>query len=219
MKILFIILVLSLIQIISPYYSFEAYRLIQYDKEQTNLGSRRTSFNSPIEIPRKQNETGKINSESLLGKVKSFSRDFIILNIQEIANLRTEEKIINEITERADVNSILIVLPKDISKLSKETINCFQKLETFLLSQEIQKSVYFSFEDEEISHIQNSLSKEKSSTIFSETFQAEVNEKEAVLLPKVEIINFESMLVKDTKLPTIGIVAHYDTLSAVPELT
>jgi hypothetical protein len=76
-----IFLIILNLMLIKSYYNFEGYRLIQYDKEGKNFGCRKTSLNSPLRILNKQNKTGEITSDSLLGKLKTFSRDFVLIKI------------------------------------------------------------------------------------------------------------------------------------------
>jgi hypothetical protein len=208
--------------------NFDVYRMLQYDKGSTPLGCRRTSLNSPASTLTSVPTVGiKQNNTSIAygGDSLSFSRSVVLIRLQDLLKNENRVNPIQALASRDDVTGVVVVLPEKSILFKEENsqlVQAFQKLERTLLSEEkaIEKPIYFTFENPELNNIHDHLLAEQNGEILPDTYQIVVDAPDATLISSISLTNIQGKLNgKGSNLPTVAIVAHYDTLSIVPELT
>lgn len=166
----------------------DVYRMIQYDKGDTQLGCRKTSLKgatrTTISSPNTSNTT--IN----LGKVSTFSRFVLLLRLSEL-EFANSPTILKDLTERHDVVGVVILLPMNVNDISEGTRRAFQKLESALLRQTITKAIYFAFEDEMMTKLYEQAKHVRSSRFYEDHYHLVVSEKEANIIQPINIINYQ----------------------------
>jgi len=188
----------------------EGFRVVQYDKGNQPYGCRFTGLNSPIA------------TLSGAGSSLSAARNVIIVNLDEVLgnNTKTSFSTIQNQLNREDVSGMLIVIPK--AELTFELIEQFRPIEKQLLLSKFEKPIYFVFENDKTREILNNFQTTGEVSILDESYQAVVTESEAKPIEQIPIVNIQSVLngkVADKSASTIGIVAHYDTINAIPGLS
>ena len=161
---------------VSAAHSFDAYRLVQYDRGTRALGSRRTAFNYPavvqsaaeadaITAAESDADVGGWNSaaddeddESVeVSSPKSAAADLqrkvVVLPIAQA----TPSKLRSLLRVRL-ASALLLVLPADLTSLPAETLAHYASLERFLASRAWEGcAVYFAFEDEYLAEMVENL--------------------------------------------------------------
>ncbi|EFC44534.1 predicted protein [Naegleria gruberi] len=186
-------------------FDMDAYRLIQYDKGSQQYGSRLTGVNSPISIAN-------------FGSSSISARNIIVLNIEQLLTNNTKNAKLQTIINREDVSGLLIVLPRD--GLNFEIIEQFKSIEKQLLVSKFEKPIYFIFKNDKTSQMIRDI-ENGSDSILDESYQAVITEQEAKPIEQIPVVNIHSLLngKSNEKSQTIGIVAHYDTISSIPGLS
>eukprot|EP01080_Neovahlkampfia_damariscottae_P009394 gene9394-1605_t len=177
----------------------DLHRFIQYDNQLKQFGSRTTYFSAPAKT---------VTNETLdFGPVASFTRYVVLTDFDSVFN----PKLWSETLERTDVVSLIVKLPKSFTK---KQLKEFETLEKKLIKQTFQKSVYFCKEE----NLKNLL---KDINESQEDLQLVVNSKEATVITPISLYNLQGTLKANDhkKAPTIAIMANYDTLSMIPELS
>ena len=221
-----VLILVSILLYVNSTRVFDLYRMLQYDKGGAQLGCRKTSLSSPAttltSVPKAV--TKQVNASIAFGgESLAFTRSIVMIKLEDL--LKNENKVnsIQALVSRDDITGVVVILPeKSILAEDQKLTKAFQQLERSLLSDDkpIEKPIYFTFESQEINDIRDHLLAEQNGEILPDTYQIVVDAVEATLIPTVSLTNIQGILKgKGTNLPTVAIVAHYDTLSIVPELT
>lgn len=213
----YLIIALPIFIIISPAnpvaasHEFPVYRMQQFDLQGIPHGCR----SAPINIEARSLTTW------------STSRHCVITQLQELT-IET----FRDVAERA--GALLIILPSDLASLTTEQKQHTLELEDLMLGQEVPIPVYFTMWTpelqnmiEDISSRQKSEEKQESAlhsimnSVSANGYQIVVNINQAVARTDVTVANIQGKLsgygVED-KLPTVAIVAYYDSFGIAPEL-
>lgn len=185
----------------------DAFRLIQYDKGSQPFGCRVTGLNSPI-------TTQRLGGSSAL----SAARNVIMMKIEEL--LSSNKTSVQSILNREDVSGLLIVLPPKDDEISPNSIDQSRNIEKQFLVSTFDKPIYFIFQNEKTSEMLSYFENLSEFSLLSESYQAVVSEGEAKPIDQIPVVNiFSTLQGKQTeKSQTIGIVAHYDSVSSIPGL-
>ncbi|KZS07100.1 Nicalin [Daphnia magna] len=211
----YIAVLLPILIILSPAEAateFPVYRLQHFDLQGVKYGSRSST----------------LNFEARSIDTRLPARKCVILMINEFSPSRFRE-LINE-----GVGALLIIIPSDLESLSYDVRENILDMEKFLLSQEIAVPVYFTHHSNQIEEmyasVKESTSKDSASSaaqalfgaISANGYQLAVNGNSAKLLTDVQITNIQGKLpgfgIED-QLPTLAVVAHYDSFGAAPDLS
>jgi len=189
----FIVLVFLQFIFIEARLNFEAHRLIQYDKGGKPLGSRKSTVNHVVA----QGE-GK---HDLTRNVALVKMEQLTLELLESIRLR-------------HAPALLVILPRDFSTISEESLEEWKEIEQNLLKGEITMAVWFTFDSPEVENIISVLERveDKYHLSGSET---------ARQIGRVTMTNFLGSIrghAPTDRLKNIMLVANYDTYAAVPTL-
>nr|CAG4646885.1 EOG090X02MW [Megafenestra aurita] len=211
----YIAVLLPILIILSPADAateFPVYRLQHFDLQGVKYGSR----------------SSILNFEARSIDTRMPARKCVILMINEFSPSRFRE-LINE-----GVGALLIVIPSDLESLTEDMKENIIDTEKFLLSQEITIPVYFTPHTPKLEEIHTSIkeSTDKDSAssaaqalfgaISANGYQLAVYGNSAKLLTDVQITNIQGKLSGygvDDQLPTLAVVAHYDSFGAAPDLS
>ncbi|KAL6563682.1 hypothetical protein OROGR_002641 [Orobanche gracilis] len=206
----------------------DVYRLVQYDLGGVPFGSRLAALN---------HHAGSSLYSSSAGAVADLSRTVLILPLREL-NLTS---IRDYIGQRKPLGGLLLLLPQvfspqhsdsggrsdqDSTDLVKDVLI---ELEQLLIHENVPYPVYFTFEDEHVNAILVDVKKNDASgqpaTVTTGRFKLVVAAPEPRKIASPTIINIQGWLPAlkadgdSNQLPTIAIVASYDTFGAVPALS
>jgi hypothetical protein len=224
--ILSIVALLLLIQSVLSVKQLSVYRSLQYDKVGTELGSRRTLFSAPLstKIPTTFTTTATKRTTPLSRNVLIIQLESLIDSASNNITNTFESLLLNS----PEVVGVIVVLPTSLDLLSSQA-NAFKQLERVLLSKQIEKPVYFTFDNESVEQILSQVKNVQtegdflSSIVGPDRYEVTVTEKEATTVSPIQIVNLSGALTGKKKASaaksTIAIVANYDTLSSIPELT
>jgi hypothetical protein len=192
---------------------FPAFRMQQYDLNGVKYGSRSATVNL---------EARSLKSENLLRRCAiARANDFSVDNLM---------KAIEE-----GLSGLLILIPVDLDAMvDHNAIELHEQLEQRLLEADLPIPVYFARETDEISELYKEVavgvtSDEASSALKALSTVALVNSfhlmtdvSESKAMHDFPIISLQGKLSGqglEDQLPTIAIVAHYDSYSSVPNLS
>uniref|UniRef100_A0A1B6EWH8 Nicalin n=1 Tax=Cuerna arida TaxID=1464854 RepID=A0A1B6EWH8_9HEMI len=214
----YLLLALPLFIIISPVnpvgasYEFPVCRMQQYDLHGVPHGCRSAPVN--------------LEARSLGGW--STSRHCVVARLQDISAEHFREI-------RSKAGALLVVLPKDIETLPQTEKQILMDLEKVMLSQEVFIPVYFATWTPELQDIVDDVANsmvtdEKAGTaaqallnsVSANGYQIVINTNKAVPKTDVHIASIQGKLIGhgvEDKMPTIAIVAHYDSFGVAPELS
>ncbi|KAL6499733.1 hypothetical protein OROGR_027643 [Orobanche gracilis] len=206
----------------------DVYRLVQYDLGGVPFGSRLAAFN---------HHAGSSLYSSSAGAVADLSRTVLILPLREL-NLTS---IRDYIGQKKPLGGLLLLLPQvfspqhsdsgggsdqDSTDLVKDVLI---ELEQLLIHENIPYPVYFGFEDEHVNAMLGDVKKNDASgqpaTATTGGFKLVVAAPEPRKIASPTIINIQGWLPglkadgDSNQLPTIAIVASYDTFGAAPALS
>ncbi|KAA8544288.1 hypothetical protein F0562_022300 [Nyssa sinensis] len=203
----------------------DVYRLIQYDLAGVPFGSRLASLNHHA-------------GSSLFDRGTDLSRTVVILPVRELNITFIREYI----GQRQPLGGLLLLLPRmfssenrgnmggDDQNLGKENMrNILVELEGLLIHANIPYPVYFAFEDDKIDTVLADVKKNDATgqpaTATTGGFKLVVTAPEPKQLASPTITNIQGWLPglkadgDSSQLPTIAIVASYDTFGAAPALS
>lgn len=162
---------------------------------------------------------------------QDLSRRVLVVRIQDLSPSR-----VRNLVSRGALG-VLIVLPKDLSALSAAQIARFKQLEQYLATRNWDAAIYFAFDDEYLHSMIDNLHfsleggqhqpavKLGGVTNPLDRYHIQVTTPDAQPLSGVQVHNFHgwqhaaaSATADSDTLPTLAIVASYDTLGAVPGL-
>ncbi|PWA78790.1 nicalin [Artemisia annua] len=206
----------------------DVYRLIQYDIAGSPFGSRLASLNHHAA------------SSSLLSSSTDLSRAVLVLPLTE---LNHHTSFINEYIEQGKpLGGLLLLLPQILRPERSETVgghdDSFDKenlkkqlvdLEQKLIHATINYPVYFAFEDEDLDKVLADIKRNDAAgqpaTATTGGYKLIVSSPAPKKLSSPTITNIQGWLPgskadgDSNQLPTIAIVASYDTFGAAPALS
>mmetsp|Transcript_27403 Transcript_27403/g.38753 ORF Transcript_27403/g.38753 Transcript_27403/m.38753 type:complete len:563 (-) Transcript_27403:45-1733(-) len=239
-----LLLLLAAVLFVEPAHVFQSHRLVQFDKNGQSFGSRKTAVNhiatlakytgSSTETPQKSEAVSDVDDDHEVDESKEPTEKLSKKNNKDLARLMVITKIedlspehLADIVDRRGAAGVLILIPKDLTLVSQQQLEQWKILERYMVSRSFEVPVYFSVEDESTKETYESLqSHSTSQESVVDWFQVVVNGPEATLLPAVPVHNFQgwhhsapSVTADTESLPTIAIVANYDTFGAAPGLS
>lgn len=212
----FIVFLPAVLLLVSPLpaeaaHEFTVYRMQQYDLHGHSYGSRNSILNT---------EARTVEAEVL-------SRRCVLLRLVDFSYERYQKAL------RQSAGAIVIILPKNMSTLPQDIVQQFMELEPELLATETVIPVYFALEDDELLSIytQTQVSSESQGSssaaevlLHSATangFQMVTSGAQSKAVSDWPIISLEGRLAGagGEELPTIVLVAHYDSFGVAPWLS
>ncbi|XP_066514599.1 BOS complex subunit ncln isoform X5 [Hoplias malabaricus] len=212
----FIVFLPAVLILVSPLpaeaaHEFTVYRMQQYDLQGQNYGSRNAILNT---------EARTVEAEVL-------SRRCVMMRLADFSFDKYQKAL------RQSAGAVVIILPKNMSTMPQDIVQQFMELEPELLTTETIVPVYFALEDDELLSIytqtQASSSSQGSSSaaevlLHSATangFQMVTSGAQSKAVSDWAITSLEGRLagVGGEDLPTIVVVAHYDSFGVAPWLS
>ncbi|XP_037401118.1 nicalin-1 isoform X5 [Pygocentrus nattereri] len=212
----FIVFLPAVLILVSPLpaeaaHEFTVYRMQQYDLQGQNYGSRNAILNT---------EARTVEAEVL-------SRRCVMMRLADFSYEKYQKAL------RQSAGAVVIILPKNMSTMPQDIVQQFMELEPELLATETIVPVYFAMEDDELLSIytqtQVSSSSQGSSSaaevlLHSATangFQMVTSGAQSKAVSDWAITSLEGRLagVGGEDLPTIVVVAHYDSFGVAPWLS
>jgi hypothetical protein len=175
--------------------TFEAHRLVQYDKGGKPWGSRKATVNHVVAHGEGTND--------LTRNVALVKMEQLTLELLESIRLR-------------HAPALLVVLPRDFSKISDDVLTEWKEIEQYLLNAEVTMAVWFTYESPEVENIISVLERVEDKYHLS---GGETSRQ----IGRVSLTNFLGSIRGHGHAPTdrlknIVIVANYDSFGAVPVL-
>lgn len=208
-----LILISPLPSAVSGVQDFPAFRMQQYDLGGVKYGSRSATINL---------EARSLKSENLL---------------RRCAIVRASEFSVDNLMKAVEggLSGLLILIPVDLDTIiDHKALELHEQLEQRLLEADLPIPVYFARETDDMSELYNEVSQgvttdEASSALKALSTVALVNSfhlitdvsesKEMTDFPIISLQGKLSGQGLEDQLPTIAIVAHYDSFSSVPNLS
>ncbi|KAG6511649.1 hypothetical protein ZIOFF_029724 [Zingiber officinale] len=199
----------------------DAYRLIQYDLDGAPYGSRLAALNHFAGV-------------APFASGVDLSRTAVILPLRDLNFTLLHEFI----TGKQQLGGLLFLLPQDTDNARKDTgpiRTILSKLEHLLIHANLPYPVYFAHEDDKINEVLPDVQRgdgtgqPASATtggleLMTHSFKLVVSTSEPKKLSSPTITNIQGWLPGlkgdgTSQLPTIAVVASYDTFGAAPELS
>ncbi|XP_029906272.1 BOS complex subunit ncln isoform X3 [Myripristis murdjan] len=212
----FIVFIPAVLILVSPLpaeaaHEFTVYRMQQYDLQGQPYGTRNAILNT---------EARTVEAEVL-------SRRCVIMRLADFSYDKYQKAL------RQSAGAVVIILPKNMSAMPQDIVQQFMELEPEMLATETIVPVYFAMEDDELLSIymqtQTSSSSQGSSsaaevllhTATANGFQMVTSGSQSKAISDWAITSLEGRLagVGGEDLPTIVLVAHYDSFGVAPWLS
>uniref|UniRef100_A0A8C6Q925 Nicalin n=1 Tax=Nothobranchius furzeri TaxID=105023 RepID=A0A8C6Q925_NOTFU len=190
----FIVFIPAVLILVSPLpaeaaHEFTVYRMQQYDLQGQPYGTRNAILNT---------EARTVEAEVL-------SRRCVIMRLADFSYDKYQKAL------RQSAGAVVIILPKNMSAMPQDIVQQFMELEPEMLATETIIPVYFAIEDDELLSIYTQ-------TLTSSSSQGSLSAAEVLTL----LQNKKSGRlagVGGEELPTIVVVAHYDSFGVAPWLS
>uniref|UniRef100_T1JL86 BOS complex subunit NCLN n=1 Tax=Strigamia maritima TaxID=126957 RepID=T1JL86_STRMM len=214
----YVILFLPILIIVSPLnpvdgaHEFTVYRMQQYDLQGNNRGCRSSVVN--------------VEARTVNGGV--LARRCVIARLLDLNPFKYKD-VINQ-----GAGAILILVPDNLTSLSMENRQHVAELENAMLTEETQIPVYFVTETKDLLNIYQSIhvasiedqtisaSQAIMSAVMSTGFQMVTSGAQSKPISNCNVASIQGKLsgfgVED-QLPTIALVAHYDSFGVAPGLS
>ncbi|XP_061594277.1 BOS complex subunit ncln isoform X1 [Cololabis saira] len=212
----FIVFIPAVLILVSPLpaeaaHEFTVYRMQQYDLQGQPYGTRNAILNT---------EARTVEAEVL-------SRRCVIMRLADFTYDKYQKAL------RQSAGAVVIILPKNMSAMPQDIVQQFMELEPEMLATETIVPVYFAMEDDELlsiytqtltsSSTQGSLSAAEVlvHTATANGFQMVTSGAQSKAVSDWAITSLEGRLagVGGEDLPTIVVVAHYDSFGVAPWLS
>uniref|UniRef100_H3DDJ2 Nicalin n=1 Tax=Tetraodon nigroviridis TaxID=99883 RepID=H3DDJ2_TETNG len=212
----FIVFIPAVLILVSPLpaeaaHEFTVYRMQQYDLQGQPYGTRNAILNT---------EARTVEAEVL-------SRRCVIMRLVDFSYEEYQKAL------RQSAGAVVIILPKNMSALPQDIVQQFMELEPEMLATETIVPIYFAMEDDELLSIytqtltsstsQGSLSAAEVllHTATANGFQMVTSGAQSKAISDWTITSLEGRLagVGGEDLPTIVVVAHYDSFGIAPWLS
>ncbi|XP_054909734.1 BOS complex subunit ncln isoform X1 [Poeciliopsis prolifica] len=212
----FIVFIPAVLILVSPLpaeaaHEFTVYRMQQYDLQGQPYGTRNAILNT---------EARTVEAEVL-------SRRCVIMRLADFSYDKYQKAL------RQSAGAVVIILPKNMSAMPQDIVQQFMELEPEMLAMETIVPVYFAEEDDELLSIYTQTLTSSSSqgslsaaevllhTATANGFQMVTSGAQSKAISDWAITSLEGRLtgVGGEDLPTIVVVAHYDTFGVAPWLS
>lgn len=212
----FIVFIPAVLILVSPLpaeaaHEFTVYRMQQYDLQGQPYGTRNAILNT---------EARTVEAEVL-------SRRCVIMRLADFSYEEYQKAL------RQSAGAVVIILPKNMSAVPQDIVQQFMELEPEMLATETIVPVYFAVEDEELLSIYTQTLTSSSSqgslsaaevllhTATANGFQMVTSGAQSKAVSDWAITSLEGRLagVGGEDLPTIVVVAHYDSFGVAPWLS
>uniref|UniRef100_A0A8C2Z095 BOS complex subunit NCLN n=1 Tax=Cyclopterus lumpus TaxID=8103 RepID=A0A8C2Z095_CYCLU len=212
----FIVFIPAVLILVSPLpaeaaHEFTVYRMQQYDLQGQPYGTRNAILNT---------EARTVEAEVL-------SRRCVIMRLAEFSYEEYQKAL------RQSAGAVVIILPKNMSAMPQDIVQQFMELEPEMLATETIVPVYFAMEDDELLSIYTQTLTSSSSqgslsaaevllhTATANGFQMVTSGAQSKAISDWAITSLEGRLagVGGEDLPTIVVVAHYDSFGVAPWLS
>ncbi|XP_035997087.1 nicalin-1 isoform X1 [Fundulus heteroclitus] len=212
----FIVFIPAVLILVSPLpaeaaHEFTVYRMQQYDLQGQAYGTRNAILNT---------EARTVEAEVL-------SRRCVIMRLADFSYDKYQKAL------RQSAGAVVIILPKNMSAMPQDIVQQFMELEPEMLATETIVPVYFAEEDNELLSIYTQTLTSSSSqgslsaaevllhTATANGFQMVTSGAQSKAISDWAITSLEGRLtgVGGEDLPTIVVVAHYDTFGVAPWLS
>lgn len=212
----FIVFLPAVLILVSPLpaeaaHEFTVYRMQQYDLQGQPYGTRNAILNT---------EARTVEAEVL-------SRRCVIMRLLDFSYEKYQKAL------RQSAGAVVIVLPQNMSTMPQDIVQQFMELEPELLATETIVPVYFALEDDELLSIYKQTHTSSSSqgsasaaevllhTATANGFQMVTSGAQSKAVSDWAITSLEGRLTGEggEDLPTIVLVAHYDSFGVAPWLS
>ncbi|XP_029987953.1 BOS complex subunit ncln isoform X3 [Sphaeramia orbicularis] len=212
----FIVFIPAVLILVSPLpaeaaHEFTVYRMQQYDLQGQPYGTRNAILNT---------EARTVEAEVL-------SRRCVIMRLADFSYDKYQKAL------RQSAGAVVIILPKNMSAMPQDIVQQFMELEPEMLATETIIPVYFAMEDDELLSIYTQTLTSSSSqgslsaaevllhTATANGFQMVTSGAQSKAISDWAITSLEGRLagVGGEDLPTIVVVAHYDSFGVAPWLS
>ncbi|XP_033477518.1 BOS complex subunit ncln isoform X4 [Epinephelus lanceolatus] len=212
----FIVFIPAVLILVSPLpaeaaHEFTVYRMQQYDLQGQPYGTRNAILNT---------EARTVEAEVL-------SRRCVIMRLVDFSYEEYQKAL------RQSAGAVVIILPKNMSAMPQDIVQQFMELEPEMLATETIVPVYFAMEDDELLSIYTQTLTSSSSqgslsaaevllhTATANGFQMVTSGAQSKAISDWAITSLEGRLagVGGEDLPTIVVVAHYDSFGVAPWLS
>ncbi|KAM7388219.1 hypothetical protein PAMP_024411 [Pampus punctatissimus] len=212
----FIVFLPAVLILVSPLpaeaaHEFTVYRMQQYDLQGQPYGTRNAILNT---------EARTVEAEVL-------SRRCVIMRLADFSYDKYQKAL------RQSAGAVVIILPKNMSAMPQDIVQQFMELEPEMLATETIVPVYFAMEDDELLSIYTQTLTSSSSqgslsaaevllhTATANGFQMVTSGAQSKAVSDWAITSLEGRLagVGGEDLPTIVMVAHYDSFGVAPWLS
>uniref|UniRef100_A0A673YN97 Nicalin n=1 Tax=Salmo trutta TaxID=8032 RepID=A0A673YN97_SALTR len=212
----FIVFIPAVLILVSPLpaeaaHEFTVYRMQQYDLQGQPYGTRNAILNT---------EARTVEAEVL-------SRRCVIMRLVDFSYERYQKAL------RQSAGAVVIILPKNMSTMPQDIVQQFMELEPEMLATETVVPVYFALEDDELLSIYTQTLTSSSSqgsssaaevlihTATANGFQMVTSGAQSKAVSDWAITSLEGRLAGTggEDLPTIVLVAHYDSFGVAPWLS
>ncbi|KAF1385683.1 hypothetical protein PFLUV_G00110340 [Perca fluviatilis] len=212
----FIVFIPAVLILVSPLpaeaaHEFTVYRMQQYDLQGQPYGTRNAILNT---------EARTVEAEVL-------SRRCVIMRLADFSYEEYQKAL------RQSAGAVVIILPKNMSAMPQDIVQQFMELEPEMLATETIVPVYFAMEDDELLSIYTQTLTSSSSqgslsaaevllhTATANGFQMVTSGAQSKAISDWAITSLEGRLagVGGEDLPTIVMVAHYDSFGVAPWLS
>uniref|UniRef100_A0A3B4ZJK1 BOS complex subunit NCLN n=1 Tax=Stegastes partitus TaxID=144197 RepID=A0A3B4ZJK1_9TELE len=191
----FIVFIPAVLILVSPLpaeaaHEFTVYRMQQYDLQGQPYGTRNAILNT---------EARTVEAEVL-------SRRCVIMRLADFSYDKYQKAL------RQSAGAVVIILPKNMSAVPQDIVQQFMELEPEMLATETIVPVYFAMEDDELMSIYTQ-------TLTSSSSQGALSAAEGTGSAAHTDCNGRLAGVGGEDLPTIVVVAHYDSFGVAPWLS
>ncbi|XP_028299950.1 BOS complex subunit ncln isoform X2 [Gouania willdenowi] len=211
----FIVFIPAVLILVSPLpaeaaHEFTVYRMQQYDLQGQPYGTRNAILNT---------EARTVEAEVL-------SRRCVIMRLADFSYDKYQKAL------RQSAGAVVIMLPKNMSAMPQDIVQQFMELEPEMLATETIVPVYFAVEDDELLSIYTQTMTSSSSqgslsaaevllhTATANGFQMVTSGAQSKAVSDWAITSLEGRLAGvGEDLPTIVLVAHYDSFGVAPWLS
>ena len=180
---------------------FDAYRMVEYDFKDQQLGSRQ----------------GKVSMGAVTPAAPSAARRMVVVVFEQAT-----VQLVNELLGEKKAGGLLIVLPspESIASVSAASAERFRAVESYLMHRHVPVPVYFAFDGPDTQKLVEQLNAGVGDAHLVAHGASSASKKSSV-----QVANMHGWLAGKGKagegietLPVIAVVASYDTLAVAPEL-
>ena len=226
---------------------FDVFRGLQYDVGEDALGTRDAALGlkaalNPglVDLPPRNDD---MNGDDDHGQAASSADDgpskgrrrrrrrarlpMMNRNIVVVDMADASRTLLEQLLDERKVGGLLLILPKDMTRISSKDRTDWQKLEQWLLQREIKAPVYFAVESSAIDELRKDLSLLNGSS-DSLLLKLESGAVKPATLKKPlspSLVDIQGWLptfsdsAESEHLPTIALVAHYDAFGFIPDMS